>query len=86
MRQAAAWRIPVPSDEARRAAAPIARPVVNAFPIPHAPVDRFAAELEGQLDRRDFGLDWQAQLPSGGDVLDYAVTINVDLELVAEEV
>ena len=42
-------------------------------------------ELESTIDRRDFGLDWQAQLPSGGDVLDYAVTISVELELVREE-
>lgn len=46
---------------------------------------RVGLSLEATVDRRDFGLDWQAQLPSGGDVLDYAVTINVDLELVGEE-
>ncbi|HEX6154200.1 MAG TPA: YceI family protein [Solirubrobacterales bacterium] len=47
--------------------------------------ERVGLSIEATVDRRDFGLDWQAQLPSGGDVLDYAVTINVDLELVAEE-
>ena len=36
------------------------------------------------VDRRDFGLDWQAELPSGGEVLDYAVRIAVELELVEE--
>jgi polyisoprenoid-binding protein YceI len=46
---------------------------------------RVGLSIESTVDRRDFGLDWQAQLPSGGDVLDYAVTISVDLELVAEE-
>jgi polyisoprenoid-binding protein YceI len=46
---------------------------------------RLGLSIEATVDRRDFGLDWQAQLPSGGDVLDYAVTINVELELVAEE-
>jgi polyisoprenoid-binding protein YceI len=46
---------------------------------------RVGLSIETTVDRRDFGLDWQAQLPSGGDVLDYAVTINVDLELVGEE-
>lgn len=46
---------------------------------------RVGLSLEATVDRRNFGLDWQAQLPSGGDVLDYAVTINVELELVAEE-
>ena len=46
---------------------------------------RVGLSIESTVDRRDFGLDWQAQLPSGGDVLDYAVTISVDLELVGEE-
>lgn len=46
---------------------------------------RIGLSIEATVDRRDFGLDWQAELPSGGEVLDYAVTINVDLELVAEE-
>lgn len=46
---------------------------------------RIGLSIEATVDRRDFGLDWQAQLPSGGDVLDYAVTISVDLELVGEE-
>jgi polyisoprenoid-binding protein YceI len=45
---------------------------------------RVGLSLEATVDRRNFGLDWQAELPSGGDVLDYAVTINVDLELVGE--
>jgi polyisoprenoid-binding protein YceI len=47
--------------------------------------ERVGLSIEATVDRRDFGLNWQAQLPSGGDVLDYAVTINVDLELVGEE-
>jgi polyisoprenoid-binding protein YceI len=47
--------------------------------------ERVGLSIEATVDRRDFGLDWQAQLPSGGEVLDYAVTISVDLELVGEE-
>ena len=31
-----------------------------------------------------FGLDWKADLPSGGQALEYEVAINVELELVAE--
>jgi polyisoprenoid-binding protein YceI len=46
---------------------------------------RVGLSVGATVDRRDFGLDWQAQLPSGGDVLDYAVTISVELELVPEE-
>ena len=47
--------------------------------------ERVGLSLEATVDRRSFGLDWQAELPSGGEVLDYAVTINVDLELVRGE-
>ena len=47
--------------------------------------ERVGLSVEATVDRRSFGLDWQAQLPSGGDVLDYAVTISVELELVKEE-
>jgi polyisoprenoid-binding protein YceI len=46
---------------------------------------RVGLSIEAAVDRRDFGLDWQAELPSGGEVLDYAVTISVDLELVGGE-
>ena len=46
---------------------------------------RVGLSIESTVDRRDFGLDWQAELPSGGEVLDYSVTISVDLELVAED-
>ncbi|MCL2770310.1 MAG: YceI family protein [Solirubrobacterales bacterium] len=38
-------------------------------------------ELEATIDRRDYGLDWQAQLPSGGDVIAWDVTLEVRLEL-----
>jgi polyisoprenoid-binding protein YceI len=46
---------------------------------------RVGLSIESTVDRRDFGLDWQAELPSGGEVLDYAVTINIELELIGEE-
>lgn len=46
---------------------------------------RVGVSLTASVDRRSFGLDWQAQLPSGGDVLDYEVEIAVELELVREE-
>jgi polyisoprenoid-binding protein YceI len=45
---------------------------------------RVGLSLEAAVDRREFGLDWQAELPSGGEVLDYEVTIAVELELVEE--
>lgn len=45
---------------------------------------RVGLSLEASVDRRSFGLDWQAELPSGGEVLDYEVEIAVELELVEE--
>jgi polyisoprenoid-binding protein YceI len=45
---------------------------------------RIGLSFETSVDRRSFGLDWQAELPSGGEVLDYEVTIAVELELVEE--
>jgi polyisoprenoid-binding protein YceI len=40
--------------------------------------------LETAIDRRDFGLDWQAELPSGGEALDWQVRISVELQFVPE--
>jgi polyisoprenoid-binding protein YceI len=45
---------------------------------------RVGLSLAATVDRRNFGLDWNAELPSGGEVLDYAVSIAVELELVQE--
>lgn len=39
-------------------------------------------DLEATIDRREYGLNWQAQLPKGGDVLAWDVTLQVHLELV----
>jgi polyisoprenoid-binding protein YceI len=47
--------------------------------------ERVGFSFETALDRRDFGLNWNTELPSGGDVLEWEVAINVELELVAEE-
>jgi polyisoprenoid-binding protein YceI len=38
-------------------------------------------DLQASVDRRDYGLDWQAPLPSGGDALGWQVTLQVHLEL-----
>jgi polyisoprenoid-binding protein YceI len=56
----------------------------------HAPVVgldnrlRGALELSATVDRRDWGLDWQAPLPSGGDALGNEVQLTAHLELVEE--
>ena len=55
----------------------------------HAPVVgldnrlRGALELTATVDRRDWGLDWQAPLPAGGDALGNEVRLSAHLELVA---
>ena len=45
---------------------------------------RVGLSVAATVDRRNFGLDWNAELPSGGEVLDYEVSIAVELELVEE--
>jgi polyisoprenoid-binding protein YceI len=45
---------------------------------------RIGLSVAATVDRRNFGLDWNAELPSGGEVLDYKVSIAVELELVEE--
>lgn len=37
--------------------------------------DRIGIELEGTVDRRDFGLDWNLPLPAGGFLLPNEVTL-----------
>jgi polyisoprenoid-binding protein YceI len=42
---------------------------------------RAGLEVETVIDRRDFGFDWQMELPGGGDALAYDVTLSVNLGL-----
>ena len=42
-------------------------------------------ELHTSLDRREFGFDWQMQMPGGGDVVGWEVEIDIDLLLTREE-
>lgn len=44
--------------------------------------DRFAAELEGQLDRRDFGLTWNQVLEAGALLVSERVRFNAAVQLV----
>jgi polyisoprenoid-binding protein YceI len=46
---------------------------------------RVGLSLTARVDRRDFGFEWQAELPSGGEALDWEVEIAVDLSLVKED-
>jgi len=45
---------------------------------------RIGLSLATTVDRRDFGLDWQAELPGGGEALDWQVEIEVELQFVEE--
>jgi polyisoprenoid-binding protein YceI len=45
---------------------------------------RLGIELETTIDRTDFGIDWNADLPSGGKVLADDVQLTARLELVRE--
>jgi polyisoprenoid-binding protein YceI len=54
---------------------------------PHADIagnDKIGVELEAVVDRREFGLEWNAPLPKGGFALDNDVRLQVTLELVRE--
>jgi len=43
--------------------------------------ERIGLELETVVDRREFGLEWNAPLPTGGFVLGNDVTLTAELEL-----
>jgi len=45
--------------------------------------ERIGLGLETTVDRREFGLEWNAPLPKGGFVLGNDVTLTIALELVA---
>jgi polyisoprenoid-binding protein YceI len=45
---------------------------------------RLGIELETTIDRTDYGIDWNAELPSGGQVLANDVQLTGRLELVQE--
>ncbi|HEX6025057.1 MAG TPA: YceI family protein [Solirubrobacter sp.] len=45
---------------------------------------RAALDLEAEIDRRDWGMTFQATLPGGGDVLSWTVRLSIHLELVAD--
>jgi polyisoprenoid-binding protein YceI len=50
-----------------------------------SPENRVGIELSAIVDRRDYGLDWQEPLPTGGDTLGYDVTLEAILEFVQDE-
>ena len=46
--------------------------------------ERAALQLEATVDRTQFGLNWNAPLPAGGNALENDVTLTIDLNLVKE--
>jgi polyisoprenoid-binding protein YceI len=46
--------------------------------------ERIGIDLETKVDRHDYGLDWQMELPGGGKTLGDEVTLTVHLELIKE--
>jgi polyisoprenoid-binding protein YceI len=46
--------------------------------------EKIGIELETVVDRREFGLDWNAPLPKGGVALENDVKLEVSLELVRQ--
>jgi polyisoprenoid-binding protein YceI len=54
---------------------------------PHTDIagnEKIGIELEAVIDRREFGLNWNAPLPKGGFALENDVQLQVSLELVKE--
>jgi polyisoprenoid-binding protein YceI len=45
---------------------------------------RSGVDFEATVDRRDWGLGWQAPLPKGGDALGWEVTLTAHVELVKQ--
>ena len=45
---------------------------------------RGALDLTATIDRRDFAITWQKQLPGGGDVVSWNVELTIHLELVED--
>jgi polyisoprenoid-binding protein YceI len=60
----------------------VRRPVRLAGTIAGPVNDRLGISLETTIDRTDFGMSWNMELPSGGAVLENEVKLTADLELV----
>jgi polyisoprenoid-binding protein YceI len=55
---------------------------------PHVDIagnEKLGVELETVVDRRDYGLNWNAPLPKGGFALENDVRLEISLELVRED-
>lgn len=57
--------------------------VVGPHPDPYG-LERLGIHVTGSVDRRDFGIGWQAEIPGGGLALGYEVALEAELELVKQ--
>jgi polyisoprenoid-binding protein YceI len=51
-------------------------------PVDFGAAEKISVTLHAAIDRTDYGMDWQMQLPGGGEALGNEVRLNVELELV----
>ena len=67
----------------------ITRPVTAggsyASPRPSSFGEIAGLQLHASVDRREFGFDWQLELPSGGDTVSWDVEVDIDLLLIRED-
>jgi len=62
------------------------RPVGNAAPPRPSSFGEIAGlQLRTSFDRREFGFDWQMELPGGGNAVGWDVRVDIDLLLVRED-
>jgi polyisoprenoid-binding protein YceI len=66
----------------------IARPVTGSGdyspPRPTEYGEVAGLQLRASFDRREFGFDWQAELPGGGEAVGWDVEVEIDLLLIRE--
>jgi polyisoprenoid-binding protein YceI len=67
----------------------ITRPVTAtgnyASPQPSSFGEIAGMQLHASVDRREFGFDWQMELPGGGDAVSWDVELDIDLLLIRED-
>jgi len=63
----------------------VRRPIHLTGTISGPAAGRIGISLETVVDRTEFGVDWNMELPGGGFVLENEVRLTADLELVQEE-
>jgi polyisoprenoid-binding protein YceI len=69
----------------RRITRPVTATGRYAPPRPSSFGEIAGLQLHTSFDRRDFGFDWQMQLPGGGDAVGWDVNVDIDLLLKRED-